>query len=225
MNEQYLKKLTHLAEGMAFDQDLLMEMPYLMMRSEYDGSASIKPMSKRVLEKSCTKKFEIDLGVNGVVSYWFSNDSSETLTIYAFSDDGQWANEANVVSEGDTIKPVLCFTFDKEGFSLFEKNIYIHKYYRLKSLAGKLYFKLIDMGYRITSSDTHFNDSKGLWQNLAFRAYSNKNYFVRVYNRLNGDYIKTTDGNENYNGKNIDDVKIWDEDLDKMHIVLILSDH
>ena len=89
MNEQYLKKLTHLAEGMAFDQDLLMEMPYLNKQQEYKGDATIKPMSRRYLQKFFVEKFKYNLPIEGEITYWFSKEQSD-FVVYAFADDKNW---------------------------------------------------------------------------------------------------------------------------------------
>ena len=225
MNEQYLKKLTHLAEGMAFDQDLLMEMPYLNKQQEYKGDATIKPMSRRYLQKFFVEKFKYNLPIEGEITYWFSKEQSD-FVVYAFADDkNDWTIQHGDVSQGDTIHPVLCFKFKRKGFILTESSLFVHKWYRHRGLASELYFHLLKMGFTIQSDEIHYEDSKGLWINLANRFYQEEKYIVRVYNRETGEFLKADDGSENYNGSNMDEKMIWDDDVGHMNIRLILSDH
>ena len=225
MNEQQLKKLTHLDEGMAFDQDLLMEMPFAILQSEYNGESTINPIKKDVFLRSNVKKFTIEISTWSV-DYWFSKDSSDVFVVYGtLQDDSDFAKSSKLDSSDGLVKPVLCFKFKRTGIKLVESSLYIHNGFRHIGLAGRLYFKLIDMGFSITSDHTHYKDSIGLWLNLAKRAYNSRQYNVRVLDLKNMEYLKDDNGSENFDGANIPEGKIWSSDLDYMNIVLVLSDH
>jgi len=98
--------------------------------------------------------------------------------------------------------------------------VYNNNDYRYRGLSTNVYIMLAKLGYVIVSDEIHYKGAKSLWKKLAYLTGMVK---VRVFDNDNDTFIIGNDRNEQYNGSNIEDERIWSSDSSNANILLVLS--
>lgn len=85
-------------------------------------------------------------------------------------------------------------------------------------IATSVYKKLVDMGYHVVSDHVQYLGGQGVWRKLA----KDRNYKITVYDIGKSSYIPNGEPIV-YDGHNIPDEMIWDEQDFAKNVLMILS--
>ncbi len=192
--------------------------------SDWDGEDIVKlvPISIDNLNNNWTKANTVGIAVTNTDASIYYRDFGNTITVIAVlpGEDSELMEMAGqlVVSKTKRIDPNL----QKFGPNFVQvKGVMTNQKYKRAKVAFIMYAVLVNIGYTLISDSDQYQKAALLWKRIAAEQEL-LNLNVSVYDQKNQKFLTGPNGEEIYDGKNIDDTEIWSKFSTHRSVLLYL---